>query len=137
MATATIGSMILSSEGPRRLAEWYAAAFEATIESTGAADGGPGYLVVDLDGFCLMFDRRDDVSGVNTDGARLLINVEVDDPKAAAARIDALGARWISPLEQRGGNWFGTVADPDGNWVQILWICDEEEIAMGPPSSRS
>ncbi len=133
MATATIGSLLLSSDDPARLAHWYATAFEAKVESTG--DGGPGYDVVELDGFYLMFDKRDDVSGSNGDGARCILNVEVDDPRATATRLDALGARWVSPLEVREGNWFGTAIDPDGNWIQIVWLSDAEEIAMGPPRS--
>ncbi|MBA5849040.1 VOC family protein [Gordonia amicalis] len=133
MATATIGSMLLSSDDPARLAHWYATAFEAKVESTG--DGGPGYDVVELDGFYLMFDKRDDVSGPNRDGARSILNVEVDDPRATAARLDSLGAVWISPLEERDGNFLGTATDPDGNWIQIVWLSDAEEIAMGPPAS--
>ncbi|MCZ4580136.1 VOC family protein [Gordonia amicalis] len=133
MATATIGSMLLSSDDPARLAHWYATAFEAKVESTG--DGGPGYDVVELDGFYLMFDKRDDVSGPNRDGARSILNVEVDDPRATAARLDSLGAEWISPLEERDGNFLGTATDPDGNWIQIVWFSDAEEIALGPPAS--
>ncbi|WP_232715950.1 VOC family protein [Gordonia metallireducens] len=106
MATATIGSLLLSSDDPGKLARWYATAFEAKVESTG--DGGPGYDVVGLDGFHLMFDKRDDVSGRNSDGARVILNVEVDDPRATAARLDALGVQWVRPLKERDGNWFGT-----------------------------
>lgn len=133
MATATIGSLLLSSDDPGKLARWYATAFEAKVESTG--DGGPGYDVVGLDGFHLMFDKRDDVSGRNSDGARVILNVEVDDPRATAARLDALGVQWVRPLEERDGNWFGTATDPDGNWIQIVWFSDAEEIAIGPPAT--
>ncbi|MDS1116708.1 VOC family protein [Gordonia westfalica] len=133
MATATIGSLLLSSDDPARLAHFYASAFEAKVETTG--DDGTGYQVVNLDGFYLMFDKRDDVSGPNGDGARTIPNIEVDDPRATAARLDTLGAGWISPLEERDGNFFGTATDPDGNWFQIIWISDAEEIRMGPPAS--
>lgn len=124
--------MLLSSADPRRLAEWYATAFEATVATT---PGEQGYRIVGLDGFHLMFDRRDDVTGPNANGARAILNVEVDDPAATARRLDELGATWVSPLEDRDGNQFGTVADPDGNWLQILCLSDEHEAQMSAPES--
>ncbi|MGV9709136.1 VOC family protein [Gordonia sp. NPDC003424] len=132
MATATISSMLLSTDYPQRLADWYAAAFDAKVEST---PGDDGYRVVNLDGFYLMFDSRDDVTGANTGGARMILNVEVDDPEATARRLDDLGAEWVSPLENRDGNLFGTVCDPDGNWLQILRLSDEHEAQMSGPES--
>ncbi|GAC70540.1 hypothetical protein GS4_36_00260 [Gordonia soli NBRC 108243] len=122
--------MLLSSDDPDRLRDWYASAFEATLSATGDDPGDPGYHVVDLDGFYIMFDRRDDVNGPNPGGARAILNVEVDDPQATAARLDELGARWVSPLEDRDGSWFGVVEDPDGNWLQILRLSDEVEQQM-------
>ncbi|MGK2319553.1 VOC family protein [Gordonia rhizosphera] len=128
MATATIGSMLLSSDDPHALARWYATVFEARI---GTVSDGPGYDIIELDGFYIMFDKRDDVSGPNTGGARAILNVEVDDPLATAARIDALGAEWVSALEDKGGGtYFGTVKDPDGNWLQIVRLADEFEAEM-------
>lgn len=131
MATATISSMLLSTDDPQRLAQWYATIFEAEIESVPGSD----YRIVGLDGFYLMFDTRDDVSGPNTDGARAILNVEVDDPEATAARLDAQAAEWVSPLEVRDGNHFGTVRDPDGNWLQIVRLSDEHEAQMSQPES--
>ncbi len=133
MATATISSMLLSSDDPKRLARWYAAVFEAEIQTDPDA---AGYEIIELDGFYIMFDKRDDVSGPNTGGARAILNVEVDDPLATAARIDELGADWISPLEDKGGGtYFGTVKDPDGNWLQIVRLADEFEAQMSNPTS--
>ncbi|MXP24006.1 glyoxalase [Gordonia sp. HNM0687] len=133
MATATISSMLLSSDDPKRLARWYAAVFEAEIQTDPDA---PGYEIMELDGFHIMFDQRDDVSGRNVGGARQILNVEVDDPVATAARIDASGAEWISPLEDKGGgSYFGTLTDPDGNWLQIVRISDELEAQMSAPTS--
>ncbi|MGV9826737.1 VOC family protein [Gordonia sp. NPDC003429] len=135
MATATISSMLLSSDDPKRLAQWYARAFEAELMSVPGAPDGEGYTIVDLDGFALMLDTRADVSGAKPQGARAILNVEVDDPVATAGRLDALGAEWVSPLEDRDGNHFGTVADPDGNWVQILRLSDAHEAQMSAPTS--
>ncbi|GAA1481170.1 hypothetical protein GCM10009624_16100 [Gordonia sinesedis] len=174
-APATINSLLLASDDPSALADWYATVFdvpliptpgpsadtesaesepagaesadtesadagEADSDDADAKDGaldsaGAGYGLLDLGGFYVMFDKRDDVSGPNPNGARILLNVEVADPHAVAARLDDLGATWVSPLEDRGGNLFGTVADPDGNWLQIVRLSDDEEVAMGDPTS--
>jgi catechol 2,3-dioxygenase-like lactoylglutathione lyase family enzyme len=129
MATASVNSLILSSPDPAALAQWYGTAFEATPMAMGP------YTVIDLDGFFVMFDKRDDVTGPNSNGARILLNFEPDDPAAVAARLDELGAQWISPLENRDGDQFATVADPDGNWIQLVRIRDEMEAQMGAPTT--
>ncbi|MBY6368689.1 VOC family protein [Rhodococcoides corynebacterioides] len=130
MATATVNSMLLSSENPDALAEWYGAVFNAPVYR----EMSP-YAVVDLDGFFVMFDRRDDVTGPNRDGARAILNVEPDDPAAVAARIDELGGTWVSPLENRDGHLFATAQDPDGNWIQLIRLSDEAEAEMGAPTT--
>lgn len=124
--------MLLSSDDPAALAQWYSTAFQAPVLTT---PDGVGYRVIDLDGFYLMFDSRDDVAGPNTGGARAILNVEVDDPEATAARLTDLGATWIAPLEYRDGDAFGTVADPDGNWLQLVRLTDDHEAQMSGPSS--
>lgn len=129
MATATVNSLILSSPDPDALARWYSAAFEAPTMTMGP------YTVIDLDGFFVMFDKRDEVTGPNPNGARILLNVEPDDPVAVAARIDELGGEWISPLDRRDGDLFATVADPDGNWIQLIRLRDEMEAQMGAPTT--
>ncbi|MGU3292842.1 VOC family protein [Williamsia sp. M5A3_1d] len=141
MATATISSALLSSDDPARLRDWYAHAFDATIEHVGDEPGyDPGEPVVysvDLDGFYLMIDSRDDVSGPAREPARLILNLEVDDIGATAARVDELGHGWFAPVEDRDGSWFGTATDPDGNLVQIIalsdaMVRDAQEASMTP-----
>ncbi len=109
MADATIGSILLASTQPNRLRDWYTAAFSPKVERT---PGEPGYDVLDFDGFYIMLDRRDDVGDTNPEPGRVLLNVEVTDARAAADRIDELGATWLSPLEDRDGSWFSTAVDP-------------------------
>ena len=129
MATATINSILLSSDDPDALSRWYAQVFEGEVLL------GMGPPVLDLDGFFIMFDRRDDVSGPNPDGARVIYNVEVDDPAATASRIDELGGTWVSPLECKDGNHSATAIDPDGNWIQLIRMSDEMEAQLSAPST--
>ncbi|MBY6537372.1 VOC family protein [Rhodococcus sp. BP-349] len=130
MATASVNSILLSSDDPDALSRWYETVFEATV----SRDEHP-YQVLDLDGFFIMFDRRDDVAGPSTAGARIILNVEIDDPVATAARIDELGGEWVSPLENRDGHHFATAKDPDGNWIQLVRLSDEAEAEMGQPTT--
>ena len=124
MATGTIFSALLSSDDPTRLRDWYADVFDASVDHVGDSSG---YQVVDLDGFYLMIDSRDDVSGRTQEPARVILNVEVDDVTATAERVDRLGLGWHAAVENRDGNWFGTAVDPDGNLVQIMRLSDAME----------
>ncbi|GAA2055417.1 VOC family protein [Williamsia deligens] len=124
MATGTIFSALLSSDDPGRLRDWYAEVFDASVEKVGDEKG---YEVVDLDGFYLMIDSRDDIAGPTQEPARVILNVEVDDVEATATRVDRLGLGWRAPVEKRDGNWFGTALDPDGNLVQIMRLSDAME----------
>jgi predicted enzyme related to lactoylglutathione lyase len=127
MATSTLSSILLSSTKPERLRDWYAAALSAKVERT---PGEPGYDVLDLGGFYLMIDTRDDVGDTNPEPGRMILNVEVSDARAAAGRINDTGAKWLSELEERDGSWFGTAIDPDGNYVQIIELSEEARTLM-------
>jgi predicted enzyme related to lactoylglutathione lyase len=89
-----------------------------------------GYRILGFGGFYLMIDRRDDVTGANPQPGRLILNLEVEDARGVAARLDGLGASWLAPLEDRDGSLFATVIDPDGNYVQLVELSDEHRAAM-------
>jgi predicted enzyme related to lactoylglutathione lyase len=127
MATAKLGSILLSSTKPERLRDWYAAAFSANPERT---PGDVAYDVLDFGGFYVMVDSRDDVGDTNPEPGRTILNFEVDDARATAGRINDLGASWLAELEDREGSWFGTAIDPDGNYVQIIELSEEARAAM-------
>ncbi|NLV80747.1 MAG: VOC family protein [Rhodococcus sp.] len=127
MPAPTLGSLLLSSSDPTRLRDWYATVFGMTPERT---PGDPGYDVLDFGGFYVLLDHRDDVGTVNTEPGRIILNVEVADARAVAARIGELGAHWHAPLEERDGSLFATAIDPDGNYVQLVELSDETRAAM-------
>lgn len=117
MSGSSIGSILLSSVNPDRLRDWYAEAFAPKVDRT---PGEPGYDVLDFNGFYLMIDKRDDIGNTNPEPGRMFLNVETDDARAIAGRIDTLGGTWLAPLEDREGSWFATAIDPDGNYIQII-----------------
>jgi hypothetical protein len=70
MATLKPGSMLLGTTRPAELRAWYRKALAP--ESTG---DGP----IDLGGFLLVIDGRDDVTAKNDEPGRTIINFHVDD----------------------------------------------------------
>lgn len=125
MAGATIGSILLSSTDPERLREWYVAVLEPEVDSR---EGD--YDVLGLGGFWLMLDCRSDVGPKNPEPGRVIINVEVEDARAVAQRVDSCGTPWLAPLEDRDGSFFATAIDPDGNYVQFVQLSPEHRAAM-------
>jgi hypothetical protein len=106
-----IRSLLLASTDPDRLRRWYADAFGVEPDVDGHLVLGPAIIVV----------PRDDIADRTVEPGRVLLNFHVPDIRAAAARMDELGAPWVAAVEYRdAGLWFGTVEDPDGNYVQLI-----------------
>jgi catechol 2,3-dioxygenase-like lactoylglutathione lyase family enzyme len=110
MTTLKPGSMLLGTTRPAELRAWYVKAL-----APGSTGDGP----IDLGGFLLVVDGRDDVAAENDEPGRVNMNFHVDDFDAAQAQLDAAGVEWISIADREAGK-FGTFADPDGNYLQII-----------------
>jgi predicted enzyme related to lactoylglutathione lyase len=122
---SSLGSLLLASTDPGRLAAWYAEALRPADDASVGA-----YRMLRFGDFYMMIDTRDDVGDANPEPGRLILNFDVDDARATAARIDGLGAAWLAELEDRDGSLFGTAIDPDGNYVQIIQLSEEHKAAM-------
>jgi predicted enzyme related to lactoylglutathione lyase len=129
---SSLGSLLLASTDPARLGAWYV---EALQPDDDAAVGT--YRMLRFGTFYVMIDSRDDVGDANPEPGRLILNFDVRDARATAARIDGLGARWLAPLEDRDGSLFGTAIDPDGNYVQIIELSEEHKAAMAEQEPAS
>lgn len=70
------------------------------------------------------------------DPARTILNFDVDDARAFAARVDVLGSTWVSPLDDRDGSLFATAQDPDGNYVQVIQLSETEMASMQGAEGR-
>lgn len=124
MSQTNLGGMLLSSEDPERLHAWYTAldpVKDAKIEQ---------YHMLKFGEFYLMIDQRDDVTGKNPQPGRVILNFDVPDAQATAKRLEAAGATWLSPLEDRDGSFFATAIDPDGNYVQIIQLSEKHLAEM-------
>ena len=111
-AEIRLGGLVLGSDDPERLSDWYRAAFAPAAE--------PGTVVM-VGGGRLVFDRRDDLAASTREPGRILVNFYVEDIDAVAAHLKGLGVtRWIRPVEDFGPGRIATVEDPDVNYVQIV-----------------
>lgn len=125
MKRPSLDSILLASTDPERLGAWYVAALEP--EEDGKADG---YRVLKFGSFHVLIDSRDDVGDINPEPGRMILNFDVADARAIAARLDDVGVEWLAELEDRDGSLFATAIDPDGNYVQIIQLSDEHRAAM-------
>jgi predicted enzyme related to lactoylglutathione lyase len=125
MTHTSLASMLLASTDPRRLRAWYVEALEPKAEADVA-----GYGVLTFGGFHLMIDSREDIGDKNPEPGRMILNFDVPDARATAARIDRLGAVWLAELEDRDGSLFATAVDPDGNYVQIIQLSEAHRSGM-------
>ncbi|MEE2038083.1 VOC family protein [Nocardiopsis sp. CT-R113] len=125
MNRPNLDSMLLATTDPDRLHDWYAAVLDPQAD-----DSMDDYRVLRFGGFHLLIDRRDDVGPTAGDPTRMILNFDVGDARAVAARMDEAGTEWLAPLEDRGGSLFATAKDPDGNLVQIIQLSEKDRAAM-------
>ncbi|MGI5284992.1 VOC family protein [Nonomuraea polychroma] len=125
MKRTTVGSLLLASTDPARLRTWYVTALEPESDTD-----VNGYGVLKFGEFFLFIDSRDDVADKNPEPGRVILNFDVDDARAVAARMEGAGVTWLAELEDRDGSLFATAIDPDGNYVQIIQLSEEHRKAM-------
>lgn len=125
MKRSSLDSLLLASTDPERLGDWYAAALEPEEDTK-----MDGYRVLKFGSFSVLIDRRSDIGGTNPEPGRVILNFDVADARAIAARLEKLGVKWLAELEDRDGSLFATAIDPDGNYVQIIQLSDQQRAAM-------
>jgi predicted enzyme related to lactoylglutathione lyase len=114
--TMRLGSLVLGSTDPERLSAWYRAAFAPSSEAGGVLELSSGRLI---------FDRRDDLEPAPREAGRILMNLDVDDIRAAEAHLRSLDVEWIRPVEPFPAGMIATLKDIDGNYVQIVEFSGE------------
>ena len=111
-------SIMLGSENPKELANFYAKVLE---KEPGWSEGG--FEGFDAGGMYLMIGPHDKVHGKSQNPERILFFFETEDVKGEFERIKGLGAEVIAepykPGEEAGDMWLATLADPDGNYFQL------------------
>jgi predicted enzyme related to lactoylglutathione lyase len=109
-------SILIGSEDPRRLAEYYSKLFGEPTMDDGTYSGwmvGSGFVGV---------GPHSEVHGKNGEPGRFLWNIEADDVRAEFERLKGAGAIVVREPYQFEGmeGWIATLADPDGNYFQLM-----------------
>ena len=112
-----LNSILIGSEDPQRLAEYYTKLFGEPGWNEGGFVGwmiGSGWITV---------GPHDQVQGKNPHPGRLIWNVETSDVKGEFDRLVAAGATVVQEPYNPGGQdqgWICTFADPDDNYFQLM-----------------
>ena len=111
-------SILIGSEDPQRLVEYYTKLFGEPTMSEGGYTGwliGSGFVTV---------GPHDEVHGRNPQPGRFLWNIETADVKGEFERMSAAGAIVVrEPYGFDGdpsGALIATLADPDDNYFQLM-----------------
>ncbi len=113
-------SILLSSENPKNLSEFYGKVFAKKPDMD--ENSYTGFLV---ESCFLTIGPHDKVKGKSSKPERIIFNFETKDVKGEFARIKAIGAKVITEPYQMGSAWIATFADPDGNYFQLLTPWDD------------
>jgi predicted enzyme related to lactoylglutathione lyase len=112
-----LNSVLIGSEDPARLAEYYSRIFGQAGWEDGGYTGwqlGTGFVTV---------GPHDQVKGRNATPGRVIWNIESADVKADFDRMKAAGAIVVQEPYQPGevpDAWIATFADPDDNYFQLM-----------------
>jgi predicted enzyme related to lactoylglutathione lyase len=112
-----LNSILIGSEDPKRLADFYTKLFGKPVWDEGGYTGwqlGSGFVTV---------GPHDQVKGRNAQPGRLIWNIESPDVKAEFERLKAAGATVIrDPYgpDQEPEGLIATFADPDDNYFQLM-----------------
>lgn len=110
-------SVLIGSEDPRRLADYYSRLFG---EPTWQDNEYTGWLI---GSGAITVGPHSEVKGRNPAPGRILLNIESADVQADFARLKAAGAivvREPYTFESAPGAWIATFADPDDNYLQLM-----------------
>jgi predicted enzyme related to lactoylglutathione lyase len=120
-----LNSILIGSEDPKALADYYTKLFGAPGWDDGGYTGwqvGTGWVTV---------GPHDQVKGKNTQPGRILWNIETADVKGDFEKFKAAGATVVQePYNPGEGDemqgLIATFSDPDDNYFQLM-------SPMGPP----
>ena len=110
-------SILIGSEDPQRLAEYYTKLFGKPAFSES------GYTTWQLGNGYVTVGPHDQVKGRNAHPGRLIWNIESSDVKGDFQRFVAAGATVVREpytFEEEPNSWIATLADPDDNYFQLM-----------------
>ncbi len=110
-------SILIGSEDPQRLVDYYTKLFGQPTMSDGGYTGwqvGSGFFTV---------GAHDEVKGKSAHPGRIIWNIETPDVPGEFAKLKDAGAIVVrEPYSFEGypDSWIATLADPDDNYFQLM-----------------
>ncbi|TMD40525.1 MAG: hypothetical protein E6I89_03330 [Chloroflexi bacterium] len=110
-------SVMIGSEDPKRLVDYYTKILGKPAMSEGGYDGwqiGSGWITI---------GPHDEVKGKNPTPGRLILNIESEDVKGDFEKFRAAGAKVVREpynVGEESPYWIATFADPDDNYFQLM-----------------
>ncbi len=110
-------SILIGSEDPKRLTDYYSRIFGEPNFSDGGYTGwqiGTGWVTI---------GPHDQVRGKNSQPGRLIWNIETADVRAEFDRMVAAGATVVREpygADESGEGLIATLSDPDDNYFQLM-----------------
>ncbi len=116
----SFNSLLLFSEDPKKLGEFYQKVFN--IDGKWEEGGWVGFQVGSGN---ISIGSHSEVKGKNTTPARMMFNLETANVKEEFVRIKGYGTKVIAePYNPMGGEGeeflVATFEDPDGNYFQLM-----------------
>jgi predicted enzyme related to lactoylglutathione lyase len=118
VAIMNLNGILIGSEDPQRLADYYTALFG---EPGWNEDGYVGWMIGSGG---VTVGPHDQVHGQNPEPGRVIWNVSTPDVQGEFDRLVAAGATVVKEPYSAGDGemqaWICTFADPDGNYFQLM-----------------
>lgn len=112
-----LNSIILFSETPSLLVEFYKKVLQKEIEWSGGE-----FVGFKVGGGFLVIGPHEKVRGKNTNPERIIFNLETDDVKSEYERLVSSGVKSVqAPYQPTEDSqmWIATLEDTDGNYFQL------------------
>ena len=113
-----LNSILIGSENPQRLADFYTKLFGEPTWSDG------GYIGWMIGSGAVTIGPHDQVTGQNPQPGRIIWNIETSDVKGKFETFKAAGATVVAEPYGTGDSpdeaQIATFADPDGNYFQLM-----------------
>ena len=82
-----------------------------------------GFISFEWDRTRITISTHSKINGATSDPLRIMVNLEVNDIQAVAARLSGAGVDFSrAPSVEPWGGWIATFSDPDGNTIQLMQL---------------
>ncbi len=119
-----LDSVLISSENPKALADFYKdkVGLEFEDEFEYGEKGEAGFMFkVGSTGLTIL--PHSDIKGKNTNPARIMFNIEVDDEEVEVKRLTDAGVKVVADIYHvEGYGYIATFEDVDGNYFQFVQV---------------